>query len=131
MKDGIREPADVELLNTGRVIERLEGFFASPLSDNTSRDLVLDVLITASHYSKLNNVVMWVYSVLTETFSAFHVDKLVDLALSMKHQTSSEKDCCVLIAKEAILSFKDRLSATTKDQVETLLCQSHDILQRA
>lgn len=131
MKDGIREPADVELLNTGRVIERLEGFFASPLSDNTSRDLVLDVLTTASHYSKLNNVVMWVYSVLTETFSAFHVDKLIDLALSMKHQTASEKDCCVLIAKEALLSFKDKLSATTKDQVETLLCQSHDILQRA
>ena len=129
MKDGIREAADVELLNTGRVIERLEGFFASPLSDSKSRDLVLDVLRAASKYSKLKNVVMWIYSVLTETFSVFHVDKLINLALSMKHLTDPEKDCCVLIAKEAVLSFKDKLSPDTRDKAETVLCQPHQILQ--
>jgi hypothetical protein len=124
LQNGIAEPADVQLLKRGKVLERLMSYFSSPLTDLRTRESVLAILLLAGRLERLEETVLWVFSVLTETFSAPHVDALVNLALGTKDQTSAEKDCCVFIAREAWINHRSHLQKQTADAVQTVLCQS-------
>ncbi|OHS95955.1 hypothetical protein TRFO_37893 [Tritrichomonas foetus] len=123
LKNGVNETADVELMKKGKVIERLCSFFASPLSDMNSRKLILEILINASKYTKLEGIMVWAYSLMTELFAAPHIDQIVTLALSIRSKDEIEKECAVRVARLAWSEFRDSLDQS-RDKVDKVLCSA-------
>ena len=120
LKNGVCETSDVELMKKGKIIERLCAFFASPLSEKKSRDMILDILINASKYAKLEGVMIWTYSLMTEHFARPHIDQIVTLALSIRSKDEIEKDCLYAIVEIAWSNFQDKL-IDSRDRVVKLL----------
>ena len=120
LKNGVNETADVELMKKSRIIEKLCSFFASPLSEMKSRKLILEILINASKYAKLDGIMIWAYSLMTEHFALPHIDQIVTLALSIRSKDEVEKDCARAIAELAWSNFRDSLDQS-KEKVYNLM----------
>ncbi|KAH0787834.1 nucleolar pre-ribosomal-associated protein 1-like [Histomonas meleagridis] len=93
LRNGINESSDVLLMKKGRIIERLCSFFSSSLSDSTTRSNVLEIFINASKQIKIDGLIFWVYSIITEQFALMHYNQLIELALLTKQKTEIEKEC--------------------------------------
>ena len=120
LKNGVNESSDVELMKKGKVIERLCSFFSSPLSDMNSRKLILEILINASKYSRLDGIIIWAYSIMTEQFASPHLDQIVSLAFALRSKTEIEKECLLNIAHLAWEEHKDSLS-DSKENIAKLI----------
>ena len=125
LRNGIKEPSDILLLKKGKIIERLCSFFSSSLSDAFTRNLVLDIFEKSSKQQKLEDIIFWVYSIMTEPYSFMHYNQLIMLALSIKPQTEQEKECCKLISKYAITQHKTLLLPTTIEKIHNLIGKSY------
>lgn len=120
LKNGVCETADVELMKKSKIIEKLCAYFASPLSETKSRALILEILINASKYAKLEGIMVWAYSLMTEQFAIPHIDQIVTLALSIRSKDDVEMDCSYAIAELAWSDFRERLDQS-KERVERLV----------
>lgn len=122
LKNGVSEPDDIELMKKGKIFERLCAFFGSPLSETKSRTMILEILLNCSKYTKLDGIVIWVYSIMTERFAYNHIDQLIALAFSIRSKDAIEKDCVLAIARLSWSKYRNSL-INSKEKVEHLIHQ--------
>jgi len=109
IKNGLTEPDDVVLMKNSKVIERLLHIYSSPLSEMNTRKSILEIILQAAKLSRLDGIVCWVVSVISEQFSIPHVQSLVEIAKSIKNPSNSE---------QLLLQSIDQVAQTTRQKTE-------------